>query len=1091
MSTPPSQIDIPSLIQCFKISFTSTNTAERTQAEQLLLKLEQNPTSFINLLCMTLESSDPSLDNQVKLSISNHLTKLLTRFTCTNKLNFDEKKKISLWLVQYLTKPNISTKTIENISLSLKLIIDSVEKESSFLQELSQNLPSLLQNVQFEGIGGFLQILIEIAKSHAINQHNYEIVVSNFFQCAQNIFILLLERYKNLTYQNNKDEFKMNITFLLGVFKFFHHIILGTMQKKLKTKYAFLFNMVKPFIQQGSELIYNSPNEIAIAWTGNGLYDHLINDLKVRIFRFIECSFTILKEQQISEEEYKLFENIIKLTTQNLNLIITQKLPDIINLSTKPTKVDSTLQEKDLSNNYNYSTVIYRMLSLLAKTLKFNQFQLVFKNEFFVLYKNILLPLLIISKEEIELASENSCYNDYVIFMDDVIENQKMNSIKAGAAMLLLSLYKSSDVMTHYSFKYALLLLMNALNIEPNSLPKAITNDIMQPNDQILVLLNNQNDKQADLALMILSILSDFDEDESEVEKNNLITFQTLFEFSLSKLLNVNLPIFLRHKVLILIKRYVPLLYSEITEQSELIIKFLFTNLFQVDQLLLSKESGMILSEEIKHLKIPSHILKDNLPLFENNIKSTKVLDFFDLLFEIKAKIGCTAIDIKLFEALCKRVNQEVERNFRLKFKVEKNKKGIVVSGDPYPYKILVNKCFNIIRMMLAENNSDFVVSNEKEITNALAPLYKYMKEIKKIEFDEDLILIMTNIIQHLKTIPTIGYELLINLHKYPEKNNGMLLDLYQLVNCYMEYGLGIIESNTEYLKGIYDLFQPSINDIKFSKSPFYIYSLLQIWFMKSQNAPSDYVNIFLKCAIDKLSHLINLQNIMKAEQYNYCAYLTFIYISLIHYSQIVSTVLAQNNKQDEFLFWNNKLLQMEVTCSYQFKCIILAISHLINSGLFDTNINFFITFGFRLLLKQRNNEVAKRKKKNKRETKCDFVDESDEEKSESEEDDDDDDDEGDAELFDDDKEIESLVEHTINKVKDVDEYVMFRKAIEEFKTKNEGKYMAWLETLSAKDKSDFDYITQVKRIVLVEQKRNGEVEETSVPRKIVKIKRK
>ena len=134
---------------------------------------------------------------------------------------------------------------------------------------------------------------------------------------------------------------------------------------------------------------------------------------------------------------------------------------------------------------------------------------------------------------------------------------------------------------------------------------------------------------------------------------------------------------------------------------------------------------------------------------------------------------------------------------------------------------------------------------------------------------------------------------------------------------------------------------------------------------------------------------------------------------------------------------------------------------------------------------------MFKRKKKNKRETKCDFVDESDEEKSESEEDDDDDDDEGDAELFDDDKEIESLVEHTINKVKDVDEYVMFRKAIEEFKTKNEGKYMAWLETLSAKDKSDFDYITQVKRIVLVEQKRNGEVEETSVPRKIVKIKRK
>ena len=58
---------------------------------------------------------------------------------------------------------------------------------------------------------------------------------------------------------------------------------------------------------------------------------------------------------------------------------------------------------------------------------------------------------------------------------------------------------------------------------------------------------------------------------------------------------------------------------------------------------------------------------------------------------------------IKIFTKICKRINVEEERHRRLKFKVKKEKNKIKKKAAQQTnlndYKIIINKCFNIIRM--------------------------------------------------------------------------------------------------------------------------------------------------------------------------------------------------------------------------------------------------------------------------------------------------------------------------------------------------------------------------------------------------------
>jgi hypothetical protein len=105
------------------------------------------------------------------------------------------------------------------------------------------------------------------------------------------------------------------------------------------------------------------------------------------------------------------------------------------------------------------------------------------------------------------------------------------------------------------------------------------------------------------------------------------------------------------------------------------------------------------------------------------------------------------------------------------------------------------------------------------------------MKTPKRIDFDEDIILILTSFIKFTKTIPQSALIVLPYLPLYLKKCKGLTLDLYELINHYLVYGNGIIDSNEEYAKVIMKILSTSFDKKCESElSGFLSSCLIHIW---------------------------------------------------------------------------------------------------------------------------------------------------------------------------------------------------------------------------------------------------------------------
>ena len=77
------------------------------------------------------------------------------------------------------------------------------------------------------------------------------------------------------------------------------------------------------------------------------------------------------------------------------------------------------------------------------------------------------------------------------------------------------------------------------------------------------------------------------------------------------------------------------------------------------------------------------------------------------------------------------------------------------------------------------------------------------MNEPKKIDYDEDIINIIYNLIIHNEKLTPLTLSVIEHLYKYCEKIEGLLLDMYELINAYLAYGTDNILSNENLAKGI------------------------------------------------------------------------------------------------------------------------------------------------------------------------------------------------------------------------------------------------------------------------------------------------
>ena len=196
------------------------------------------------------------------------------------------------------------------------------------------------------------------------------------------------------------------------------------------------------------------------------------------------------------------------------------------------------------------------------------------------------------------------------------------------------------------------------------------------------------------------------------------------------------------------------------------------------------------------------------------------------------------------------------------------------------------------------------------------------MKNPKKIDFDEDIIIIVTNFIRLTKSIPKSRDYIFPYLDKYYSKADSLMLDLFELLNYTIYYGKSFAKANENNLDFLFSIFEKSlIDDRVFEKSPILGCSLINILLQTHDNIPSIYVKKIISFTHNQLIQINATDQVLKIYiiTFNkYVALLGIIYSGLIKYSTVVLETLQ--NDLENLLEITDIILKSKFYSIYQTK---------------------------------------------------------------------------------------------------------------------------------------------------------------------------
>lgn len=1072
-----SSFDINEILLCLKNTYSSPDKNIRLQSEQKLSKLkDENIVTFTTKLIDLLKSS--KIDHNLKIAIILLLKRGIKEKIEKEELENDSCNKLIQLYITILVNPILTNKELENLSETFGNLLNNTSGE--ILLEIIKYISKEITSMPLGSVNGVISILLSIIGSKTLAK-------KYFLSCLEEVLSLSLSMIQNLyneyekinIEQNLQDYLKFNDIFSNSFELFFQCNFKAS--KRFSIKDENILNLFNNLFIIGAKILVNvkaKDNNRIISWTGNDKIDKNINSMKIKIIKFLNLQVNDLPIIIMDKNKIEMHDQLIKIILSNLEWIIMNKYTYIMKLET-----DS--EEQDYPDHY-YSLIISYMFIYLRRIFSKDNYISDYTMHYNNMYKNILLPLLLITNIEEEIALDNETFNGYSIDINDIIFDNKEKKIKSSLAGFIKVFCEKNMACYSFMVKYS----VGLLDFLVNNINNLNDKSLFDQNDIIILLLKAYPKEKIICALILsLNIISDSSKDKNNYQ--NELLLRDFFERSFDSFIkNITYPC-LKHQLILFISNYSLRFFEPDSNAFEANINYLFTSLFEMKYLLISNTSADTIQNFFSQKIQDEYIVKETLlkvatnnsSNFENYISNTQISNFFDVLYQIMLNFEKTDNEFfkRIFEKVCKRIHVEIERHFRLKFKVKKERNKIKKKANEKTnlndYNIIINKCFNIIRMLM--HIKDFVINNNELIENSLAPLVSYMNEPAKIEFDEDIITIIYLIIMHNRKLTPLCFSLIKNLYKYCDKVGGLLLDLYLLINACLAYGTEQILLNEEYLLGIISVFNSGINGIKFTNSAFYTCILIQTWLINCTNLPNQYLIQLINTIITKINKIILNYKKTKSlgeELYDYLGYVTLILCGLINYSPIIISQLDQTNNRNSLEDWLTLIGKVnEPGFEYEIKVIIYSICAIIEKGVINGDINYLLNVSVELLKRQENNTKFELKKNS--ELGVNFVND-DEEESEN-----DDDNENEFNEY---KEIKDLISKTINPIKDYDEFNMFRELLTLLKSKRNDIYTAWENSLSQDKKDEVYKIYGTKRITIQNNKNNN----IQVARRILTIKR-
>jgi len=1072
--------DVNEILTCLKNTYSSPDKKIREESEKKLSELKnQNIVEFTYQLITLLKSNAPEIDKNIKLSIILLLKRSLKEKIQNAEISQTQNEQLIQQFIIILVYPSLSKKELENLIEVFSMSIELCPGET--LIGIINYIKKEIASMPLGSFNGVISILTSIITSKSLTNKFFSQVLSTSLEMGSSMIENLFPEYEKINMETNLDDyFKLNEMFG-NSFEFLFQSNFKS-YKRFNLKEAKIDNLFFKMFILGMKLLVNvksnNDNKI-ISWTNEEKIDKNINTMKIKIFRFLNLQTNCFGDVIIDQNKISVTNQLTKIIINDISWIILNKYSNLMKLETE--------DEQGYYSDYNYSLLISYMFIYLKRILYKDNFTKEYTTLFNDMYKNILLPLLILTNLEEEIALDNDSVNGYCIGIDDIISENKEKRIKSTVAGLIKVFYKKNNESNNFIIKYTLGLLEFLISGNNNNLFN--NKDIFNENDIIIVLFKAYSkEKIATAIFLVLNILSEVDSKNDYLNDHYIRDyFDRIFD-SLSK---INNPL-LKHQVILFISNYSLRFYEPDSDAFETKILYLYDCLFETEYSLISNSASQAIQnffdkKNKQDPNIKTTLLKaaiKNISKFENHIANIQVSNFFDVLYQILLNFDKLDNEffIQIFEKICKRINVEEERHRRLKFKVKKvknkAKKKAKEQTNLNDYNIIINKCFNIIRMLV--HSKTFVISNMQKIEEALSPLVAYMDNPNKIDFDEDIISITYYLIIHNEKLTQIPMNLIEHLYKYCQKIEGLLLDMYELINAYLAYGTDIILSYDNLTNGIYLAFEQGIKNVKYKNSPLYTCLLIQTWIINCPKIPEKIVENLINLIINEIREVMKDYKETKStgeNNYNFLGFVTVILSGLINYSNIIIPSLTKNNYGDSLKDWLQIInKEDEAGYEYEIKIIVYSICIVIQKGIIKGDINDLLNMTVLLLKTQEYNGKYEIRKKNKKDFKVNFTDD-------SEESDNDDEDENELSEY---NEIKDLIKKTINPIKNMDEFKMFRELLLFLKNNQSEIYLNWEKTLDENKKNLVNNLFGTKRINISGDNYNN----VQVPRRIVSIKR-
>lgn len=889
--------------------------------------------------------------------------------------------------IEVILTNTLSDVCLQNIALTLQDILNFrlVSENKNIVNELVDLLSSYLEKNIGTNILSYKNIILLyeniILSSSVSNSNAVEILKKILVGVEYMLTNIITIGFKSIDIANNVKIFLSFVDICKHIFNFLHSSVLK-MRNRLSIISQVLDTYNQKFITIAYEMVTMTVPGILhpqyIAFQGDSEFDNAINIMKAKVFQFINSIVTNYKSKL--EEEYlvKTYSSLIQTTIDNLDFVVLNKFNYIQEMT------------KDSLNfpDYNYENLIYQMILFLSKILVKDPFVDNFTGYAKQFASKIIIPFLIGTKKELVQMIEEG--EDYSNFISDIIDDHKTKTIKSVSGFLLQNLSERYDGFANYLCTYCMQLV--DFSIKGADFATISHYNLLNSEDRIFKLTSMEF--QIETSFLIFCILvSNFLKN-----KTMLDNLRNMFSTHITTLFSVKSEI-IKDRLCLFIGILLDNLYVPEDPQFSLCVEFLLINLLHFKQNPGVAHKSADALNDLVAVKKFSLSLKETinkyLPSMVEQIRDIKIGLFFDVLLEIVIHIDIEEFLVVMTKELTKRVLSEIAPYTRIKFKVtnEDGKHSSSRREKDSQYNLIVNKCFNIIRTLT--DNATYVTKYIIVLEEILEPLFDHMKAPSKIDFDEDIILIMTSFIKHLKALPKSALALLPELPKYLKKSKGLLLDLYELVNQYIVYGNGIVDMKEEYNKIIMKIFRASFDKKSdYDKSPFLGASLMQVWLQTSAAIPVNIVKEMVLISIDQIKNILKIFKSMEdledsSDMFTFISLLVLIYSSFINYPLTAFDALITNNDVSHFIQWTQLMIKLKFYSCYQAKSLTIGICSIIRSeyliNQIPDDISKLLTILQVILSKQKHEESKKLKTALKNEVNCNFI-ESDEEEEESDE---------------------------------------------------------------------------------------------------------